>query len=91
MKRGSLYRGLITSFIVSSAHQKISGEVGILERTIDGMNRMRDMFIRPNSWKDNLNSSQLPLLLLLLYTRLKAVSSRYEDVAKDQNTRDHLA
>ena len=28
--------------------------------------------------------------LLLLYTRLKAVLSRCEDVAKDQITRDHL-
>ena len=28
---------------------------------------------------------------LLLYTRLKAVFSRCEDVAKYQNTRDHLA
>ena len=31
------------------------------------------------------------LLLLLLYTRLKTVFSRCEDVAKDQNTGDHLA
>ena len=29
--------------------------------------------------------------LLLIYMRLKAVLSRCKDVAKDQNTRDHLA
>ena len=28
---------------------------------------------------------------LLLYTRTRAVFSRCEDVAKDRNTRDHLA
>ena len=33
----------------------------------------------------------LSFTLLLLYTRLKAVFSRCEDVAKKQNTRDHLA
>ena len=31
------------------------------------------------------------VLLLLLYTRLKAVSHRCENVAKDRNTRDYLA
>ena len=31
------------------------------------------------------------LLLLSLYTRLKAVISRCEDVAREQNTRYHLA
>ena len=29
-------------------------------------------------------------LLLLLYTRLKAVFSRCEDVTKDRNSKDHL-
>ena len=28
---------------------------------------------------------------LLLYSRLEAVSRRYEDAAKDRNTRDHSA
>ena len=35
--------------------------------------------------------SKVQLDILLLYTGLKTVFSRCENVAKDQNTRDHLA
>ena len=31
------------------------------------------------------------VILLLLFTKFKAVFSRCEDIAKDRNTRDHLA
>ena len=50
-KRGSHAEGQLAQLLegrVREKHQKISREVGNLERTIDGTNKMRDISKRPN-------------------------------------------
>ena len=45
-----------------------------------------------NHYKSDINAIKVNrVYILLLYTRLKAVFSRCEDVVKDRNTNDHLA